>query len=157
MLDLYEKSYKMSPFKYIKWWFKRLKYVYQRARWGFCEIDVWGFMDYHSALIEAMFKYLAENHMSHPAEIEAEEWEEILLKISKSFGQWNEDLPSPAYEQYKKSIQRYKNADGSITVYAPEDKLAAWREEEIKNHNIKLKKLKEGFELLYKWYPTLWD
>lgn len=157
MLNLYEKSYKMSPIQHIKWLIKRHKYIRQRARQGFSEFDVWSFMDYHAELVSSMTKYLAEHNMSHPAEVSDEEWKQILTTISDCFAFWNKDLPCPAYEEYKRNTQRYKNSDGSITVYAPDDILERWRAEELANHELKMKKLKEGFDLLYKWYPTLWD
>ena len=150
-------DFKMGPIKRIKWQLQQFKYMRQRAKRGFCDLDVWGFMDYHAELMSAMMAYLASHNMSHPAEVSDEEWKEILTTISESFAFWNIDLPSPAYEEYKQHTRRYKNSDGSITVYAPEDLLERWRVEERANHELKMKKLKEGFDLLYKWYPTLWD
>jgi hypothetical protein len=157
-LDLCAKpGYKMGLIKRIKWQLRQLKYMRQRAKRGFCDLDVWSFMDYHAELVSAMMAYLVGHNMSHPAEVTDEEWKEILMTISNNFAFWGRDLPCPAYEEYQKHTQRHKNSDGSITFYAPENLLERWRAEEQANYELKMKKLKEGFDLLYKWYPTLWD
>jgi hypothetical protein len=54
-------------------------------------------------------------------------------------------------------MKRIKNEDGSVTIEAPDELFQAWREEEIANFELKGKKLKEGFDLLFKNYPHLWD
>jgi hypothetical protein len=158
MLNLYAKpGYKMKLRDRIKWWFRRAKYVWQRARWGFSEYDVWDFEAYHADLVAAMMRYWAEhNHSRHP-EMTNEEWQAIMNKIAECFEFWNKDLPTPAYDAYHTAVKRIKNDDGSVTVEAPDDLLQAWRDEEWANYNLKMEKLKEGFDLLYKYYPHLWD
>lgn len=158
ILNLYVKSScKMSLRNRIKWWFRRAKYVWQRAHWGFSEYDVWDFETYHAELIAAMLSYLAEHGMSHPWDITDEEWKTTLKTIAVCFKQWNEDLPTPAYDAFRAATKRMKNDDGSVSVEAPDELYEAWREELKTNDRIKKEKLKEGFDLLYKFYPTLWD
>ena len=158
MLNLYEKpAYKMGIFKRIKWWFRRAKYARQRARWGFSEYDVWDFHSYHAELVSAMLNYWAEHTNSHPYDVNEKDWQNLLRNIASCFRQWNEELPTPAYDAYRASVKRIKNKDGSITVEAPDELVKAWHEEEWQNFEIKRNKLKEGFELLYKFYPNLWD
>lgn len=158
ILNLYEKpGYKMGPWNRIKWWFRRAKYVRQRAKWGFSEYDVWDFEAYHAELVATMMRYWAEHNNSYPLEMTGEEWRAILNKIADCFEFWNKDLPTPAYDAYRAAVKRMKNEDGSVTVEAPDDLFRAWRDEETANYELKLKKLKEGFDLLYKYYPHLWD
>jgi hypothetical protein len=158
MLDLYAKpGYKMKLRERIKWWFRRRKYARQRARWGFSEYDVWDLDAYLANLLRDMTAYLAKHHMSHPYYITPEEWQQTLINISECFAQYNRDLPTPAYDAYCAATTRTKNEDGSITVEAPEDLLQAWREETLAQYNYKMETLKEGFDLLYKYYPSLWD
>lgn len=158
LLNLYEKpGYKMNLCQRIKWWFRREKYIRQRARWGFSEYDVWDFDVYHAELVSNALSYLADHNISHPYDITDEDWKILLEKIAKCFKQWNEDSPQPAYEAYCAAVKRTENEDGGITVEAPEELLEAWREEEKRNYENKLKKLKEGFDLLFKYYPNLWD
>ena len=158
MLDLYGKlDYKLSLWKRIKWWFRRAKYVRQRARWGFSEYDVWDFETYHADLVAAMMRHWAKHNNSYHPEMTDEEWKATLNKIAERFEFWNTDLPTPAYDAYRAAVKRVKNDDGSVTVEAPDGLFQAWRDEEIANHELKIKKLKEGFDLLYKHYPHLWD
>lgn len=158
MLDLYAKpGYKMKLRDRIKWWFRRAKYARQRARWGFSEYDVWDFHAYHAELVAAMLTYWAEKTNSHPYDVNEKDWQNLLRNIASCFKQWNEELPTPAYDAYRAAVKRIKNEDGSITVEVPDYLLKAWREEEWQNFDIKRNKLKEGFELLYKFYPNLWD
>ena len=158
MLDLYAKpGYKMKLRDRVKWWFRRRKYARQRARWGFSEYDVWDFKAYHAALVAAMMRYWANHCHSYPPEITGEEWQAIMNKIAECFEFWNIDLRSPAYEAYRAAVRRIENEDGSVTVEAPDELFRAWRDEEWANHELRMKKLKEGFDLLYKYYPHLWD
>lgn len=158
ILNLYAKqNYKMGVFKRIKWWMRREKFKWQRALWGFSEYDVWDLDAYLADLLRDMFAYLAKHHISHPYDVTSEEWQQILINISECFAQYNRELPIPAYDAYNAATTRIKNEDGSITFEAPEGLLEAWCEEEQEQHKYKMGKLKEGFELLYKWYPNLWD
>jgi hypothetical protein len=158
MLNLYAKpGYKMRLRNRIKWWFRRIKYVWQRAHWGFSEYDVWDFEAYHAELVAAMMRYWANHCHSHPPEITGEEWKATMDKIAECFEFWNTDLPTPAYEAYRAAVKRIENEDGSVTVEAPDELLKAWREEEWANYNLKMNKLRKGFDLLYKHYPNFWD
>ena len=158
MLNLYSKpGYKMSLWKRIKWWFRRAKYVRQRACWGFSEYDVWDFEAYHAELVAAMMRYWAKHNNSHHPEMTEEEWKAIMNKIAECFEFWNKDLPTPAYNKYRMAVKRIKNEDGSVTVEVPDELVQAWRDEEWANYNLKMKKLKDGFDLLFEYYPHLWD
>jgi hypothetical protein len=158
MLNLYAKpGYKMILRNRIKWWFRRAKYARQRARWGFSEYDVWDFEAYHADLVAAMMRYWAKRNNSHHPEMTNEEWKSVMNKIAECFEFWNTDLPTPAYDAYRSSTKRITNEDGSVTVEVPDGLLSAWREEEWANYKRKLQKLKEGFDLLYEYYPHFWD
>ena len=158
ILNLYARpEYRMRLKDRIKWWFRRAKYVRQRARWGFSEYDVWDFETYHAELVSAMIRYWAEHNYSYHPEMTNEEWKATLNKIAECFEFWNKDLPTPAYDTYRAAVKRIKNEDGSVTVEAPDELFKAWRAEEQANYELKAQKLKEGFALLYKYYPHLWD
>lgn len=150
-------NYKMRLLARVKWWFKKRKYAKQRAERGWCDYDVWDFDTYLAMIIGDGLAYLADAHMSHPWDYTPEEWSEKLLYISKCFKQYTEEPDCPAYEAYRNAVKRIKNEDGSITVEAPDELLEAWREEEKRNHEEKMKRLKEGFDLLYEIFPNLWD
>jgi hypothetical protein len=157
MLNLYAKpGYKMKLCDRIKWWFQRAKYARQRARWGFSEYDVWDFNAYLADLLRDMFAYWAKHHCSTPYELTSEEWQQTLINISECFAQYNRDFPTPAYDAFHAATTRTKIKGGTELKYSNE-LLEAWREEEQKTHEYKMQKLKEGFDLLYKYYPDLWD
>lgn len=157
MLNLYAKpGYKMNLRDRIKWWFRRREYARQRARWGFSEHDVWNFDAYLADLLRDMFAYWAKHHCSRPHELSAEEWQQTLINISECFAQYNRDFPTPAYDAFHAAVSRTR-VEGGVELGYSNDLLAAWREEEQKIHEYKMQKLKEGFDLLYKYYPTLWD
>lgn len=158
ILNLYAKpGYRMSIWKRIKWWFRRAKYARQRARWGFSEYDVWDFEGYHAELVAAMMRYWAKHNQSYHPEMTSEEWKATLNKIAECFEFWKKDLPTPAYDTYRAAVKRIKNEDGSVTVEVPDELLKAWHTEEWNNYELKKQKLKEGFDLLFEYYPHLWD
>jgi hypothetical protein len=157
MLDLYAKpGYKMKLRDRIKWWFRRRKYARQRARWGFSEYDVWSMNAYLSELLCDMFAYWAKHHNSHPYEVSEEEWQQTLINISECFAQYTREFPTPAYDAFHEAVVRRK-IEGGIEIEAPDDLLQAWRDEEKEHYEYRMKKLKEGFDLLFKYYPNLWD
>lgn len=157
ILNLYAKpAYRMRLKDRIKWWFRRAKYARQRARWGFSEYDVWDFESYHAELIGAMMRYWAKHNHSYHPEMTDEEWKAVLNKIAECFEFWSKDLPTPAYEAFHKAVVRTEGK-GCVTVEAPDELFQAWRAEEWNNYELKMQKLKEGFDLLYKYYPHLWD
>ena len=157
MLDLYEKpKYKMNLKNRIKWWFRRHKYARQRARWGFCEQDTWSMDAYLADLLRDMFAYWAKHINSCPYDITIEEWQQTLINISECFAQYTRELPRPAYEALHNATIRRK-IKGGVEIEVPDDLLQAWRNEEKEQYEYKMSKLKEGFDLLYKYYPTLWD
>ena len=156
--NLYAKpGYKMKLLARIKWWFRRRKFIRQRARWGFSEYDTWDFQSFHAHIVSEMMAYWADHMHSHHPEMTEEEWQTTLRKISECFAFWNKELPNPAYQAYKKATKRIKNKDGSITVSVPDEEFEAWHKEEWANYELKRQKLKEGFDLLYEYYPHLWD
>lgn len=158
MLDLYAKSgYKMKLHKRICWWFRRMKYTWQRARWGFSEYDICDLDAYFSALIAGALKYWSHHTHSFPYEMTDTQWRYTLRQIAECFEFWNKDLPTPAYDAYHKAVKRIVNKDGGVTIEVPDELLQAWRAEEKANYELKRDKLKEGFDLLYKFYPNLWD
>ena len=155
--NLYAKlDYKPHLLARIKWWFRRRKYIKERAEKGWSSYDVWDFDVYLAQTIAGALEFLAGAHMSHPWDYSPEEWSEKLLYISKCFKQYNEEPECPAYKAYHESclVEREK---GKVSVFGDDELLKAWREEEKKNYEEKMNRLKEGFDLLYEVYPNLWD
>jgi hypothetical protein len=72
--------------------FRRIKWAWQRATRGYCDLDVWNFDVYHTNLIIAALSNLAENHMGYAVYLkdgtkikDDEEWTQYLLKIEDHF------------------------------------------------------------------------
>ena len=149
-------DYKPNLLARIKWWFKRRKYIKERAKNGWSSYDVWDFDTYLAQLIGGALEFLAKSHMSYPHYYTPEEWSEKLMYIADCFKQYNEEKPCPSYEAYKAACSREREK-GCVTVSFDMDLLRAWREEEERNHNEKMKRLKEGFDMLYEIFPNLWD
>ena len=144
-------NYKMRPLARIKWWFRKRKYIKERAEKGWSCYDAWDFDNYLAMVIGDGLEFLANSHMSHPWDYTAEEWSEKLAYISKCFKQYTEDYECPSYEKWSRAVKL--GADQSIL----QDLSAEWRKEEIAQHEEKMKRLKEGFDLLYEVFPNLWD
>ena len=142
----------------IKWWFKRRKYIKERAKKGWSSYDAWDFDVYLAQVISGALEFLSKSHMSHPFDRTPEEWSAQLQYIADCFKQYIEEPESSAYEAWHASVQREESKPGCVTVSGgDEDLLRAWQEEEKRNHENKMKKLKEGFDLLCEVYPNLWD
>ena len=150
-------DYKPRLLARIKWWFRRRKYIKERAKNGWSSYDAWDFDTYLAIVISGALEFLSKEHMSHPYEYTPEEWSEKLHHIAECFKQYNEDPPCPTYEEYQKAVVRSVEPGKSVTIEAPDHLYKAWREEEKQNHELKMKRLKEGFDLLYDIYPNLWD
>ena len=151
-------DHKPRLFSRIKWWFVKRKYIKERAQKGWSAYDVWDFDAYLAMTISGALEFLAQKHMSHSWELTEEEWETKLKTIADCFKQYNEEPENLAYEAWRATVKREESEKGCVTISGgDEDLLRAWKEEEMRNYNNKMKKLKEGFDLLYEVYPNLWD
>lgn len=147
---------KMGPFARLKWSRRNREYIKERAQKGWSKYDVWDFDCYLAKVISEGLEFLSKNHMSHPYDVTPEEWSEKLAYISKCFKQYLEEPECPAYEAYHRACVTEREK-GCVSVSAPEELLQAWREEEERNYANKMNRLKEGFDLLYEFFPNLWD
>ena len=147
----------MSLIKRVKWWFRRWKFKWQRALWGFSEYDVWDLDVHLSELIGEMLLYRAKHSCSHFADMSESESQQWFIDTAQMFKDWNRDLPTPSYDKYRASVVRTKNKDGSITVEGDSELARAWVEEEKANYEYKKSRLKEGFARLHDKFGELWD
>lgn len=69
----------------IRFFFRKIKWSYQRIRYGFCDRDLWS-LDYTLAnYIAATVTSLDEKRMGYPGHITDEEWGQILKSIATDF------------------------------------------------------------------------
>ena len=157
MLNLYAKpAFKMSIFRRIKWWFRRWKFKWQRALWGFSAYDTWD-MDYYLAeLIGDMLLYRAKYSCSYFHDMTESESQQWFIDTAQMFKDWNRELPEPAYEAYKASIER-ERFDGGVIISGDDELAQACREEWVANHEYKKARLAEGFARLHERFGDLWD
>jgi hypothetical protein len=149
-----------TPFWKIKRWFKdtywEVRYGFQRMFKGYDSVDTFEtFAKFRERYIKILTDY-RKYHVGYCGEMTEEEWKAVMNKIAECFEFWSKDLPTPAYEAFHKAVVRTEEK-GCITVEAPDELFQAWRAEEWANFELKMQKLKEGFDLLYKYYPHLWD
>ena len=144
-------NYKMRPLARIKWWFRKRKYIKERAEKGWSRYDAWDFDTYLATVIGGALEYLAGAHMSHPWDYTEEEWSEKLAYIANCFKQYTEDYECPSYEKWARAVKL--GADLSIL----QDLSAEWHKEQLAQYEEKMKRLKEGFDLLHEVFPNRWD
>ena len=149
-------NYKMRPLARIKWWFRKRKYIKQRAERGWSDYDVWDFGTYLAMVIGDGLAHLAGAHMSHPWDYTPKEWSEKLLYISKCFKQYTEEPENQFFEAYDKA-KIIERKEGCVTITDDEELRKAYLDEEKRLYEEKMKRLKEGFDLLYEVFPNLWD
>ena len=159
MLDLYTKpGYKMRLLERIKWWIRREKFKWQRARWGFSSYDVWDMDHYLAELISEMLLYKAKFGISNFNDMSMEESQQWLIDTAAMFKEYGRDFPeSEEYKAFCAAKKTIKNEDGSVTVEYDEELSKAWLEREKTESEYHMCKLRMGLERLGEKFWELWD
>lgn len=104
-----------NPLKYIRQFFRGVKYIYQRARYGYCDKDVFN-MDHHlSALIGDMLNELADIAHGYPVLVKNDEivdqgmdnWKETLRQLAIHFYNTLEDYENEPRIRSKEAFDEY--------------------------------------------------
>ena len=102
-------------------------------------------------------EHLAKHHMSYPSYMEPDEWTEQLQYIANCFKQYKEEPENIYFDAYDKS-RTIKREAGCVTITEEDEALRkAYFDEEKRLAEEQMKRLKEGFDLLYEVFPNLWD
>ena len=159
MLNLYEKpGYKMKPLERVKWWIRREKFKWQRAKWGFSAYDTLDMDHYLAELISEMLLYKAKFGMSYFNDMTEEESQQWLIDTAAMFKEYGRDFPeSEEYKAFCASKKTTKNEDGSITVEYDEELSKAWLEREKAESEYRMFKVRLGLERLGEKFWGLWD
>ena len=159
MLDLYAKpEYKMKLLERIKWWIRREKFKWQRARWGFSSYDMWDMDHYLAELISEMLLHKAKFGISNFNDMSMEESQQWLIDTAAMFKEYGRDFPeSEEYKAFCAAKKTIKNKDGSITVEYDEELSKAWLEREKTESEYRMCKLRMGLERLGEKFWELWD
>lgn len=136
----------------VRNFFRKIKWTWQRAKYGYCDKDLWS-LDYAlgNYIASATNKLSKKNH-SHPYSTTEKEWDDILKNISINFYMGvNEDCYDNIYEKVIASLPSVDQTDEQREMWK------RYSEREIDIANLMAYHRKEGFKSLEKWFPNLWD
>lgn len=147
----YSRWYRID--KKVGLFFCKIKWMLQRAKYGYCDMDLWS-LDYTLGnYIASSVNELANRTHGYPYDTTAEEWDSILRSIARNFYlATNEDEWGNPYDDMREYGAFYNNL--------PDDKKEYWdkwyeaEEENARSMDIRRQ---EGFKLLQKWFTHLWD
>ena len=155
----------------IRYFFRTIKWGWQRATKGYSDYDTWDLDVYYSNMMIASLSQFRAETKGYPGYMnDIEEWYAILDKIIFLLKQANEDEPLEEknelvewYEEYLETrpltLTKVEN-DNHIYVTDNDDETKAKvkqyykREEEL--YNIRTQKRKEAFELMAEYFGHLW-
>lgn len=149
----------------VKYFFRTLKYAYQRITKGYCDSDLWSLDMYYAKLISTSLKEFADITHSYPYNSTPEEWKEELLKIAECFENSIEPEEVDKYfEQYlelreKRGITLISDIFNSKIEDTEEEKelLEKSRKQRQLDFEFQSKNKDIGLKLLSKWWYDLWD
>ena len=147
----YTKWYRLD--KRIAFFFRKIKWMFQRAKYGYCDRDLWE-LDYTlgNYLASALNK-LADITHGHPHEVTEKEWDNILKNMAYNFYVGvNEDFWE---DPYSKLLSYERNFDE--LEEGQQELWRKWFEKQADTHELMVKHRHEGFESLEQWYEHLWD
>lgn len=139
--------------KRISLFFRKIKWAYQRAKYGWCDKDLWDLDWTLGNYIASSVNELANRTHGYPHGLSPEVWDIILRTIARNFylgvnkNAWNN--PYEDEISYEKNYSELEKAEQIIW-----DK---WFEEEKKIEKSMEVRRREGFCDLVKWYSDLWD
>lgn len=134
-----------TPLISLKYFFKSLKWGWQRATRGYCDLDLWNLDNFYTNLLEASLKDFADmNKMGHPEGMKPEEWDQKIRDISMYFARSKDDAYVNEYEDCLFDLKDTEMRDNYVT-----------REEEIYRERVDNRRL--GFKKLLEVYDDLWD
>ena len=147
----YSRWYRID--KKIALFFRKVKWMFQRAKYGYCDKDLWS-LDYTLGnYIASSVNELANRTHGYPFGTTPEQWDTILRTIARDFYlSTNEECWTNQYED----MLSYETWYGNL----PDDKKEYWDkwfEVEKENERMMETRRQEGMNLLEKWFRHLWD
>lgn len=139
--------------KHIGLFFRKIKWMWQRAKYGYCDKDLWSLEYTLGNYIASSVNELANRTHGYPYNITEEEWDNILRTIARDFYlATNEDEWDNPYDDMLDYSAFYNSL--------PDDKKEYWdkwfKVEEENDRSMDIRR-QEGFKLLQKWFVHLWD
>ena len=165
-------TYGYKPWRYPRNWFyniinffRTIRFAFQRAKYGFCGVDVSDLDQYYFHLMEKTIKFYTANELFCPGCMSEKQWEAILRNISFSFkmAQESNEFKNPYEKEYfeyfdKRMEQAKASGTHSFPDPTPEEEalIKNFRETEQKNQERKERFAKYGLRLLAKYHPYLY-
>ena len=150
-----------SWFVGIKSFFKRKKYIKERAREGFCSSDLWDYDEYLVNLIVESLKSFIEKNQGYPDSNYGSigDFHEAIKDVIKCLEIYIHPRKNPVDIKSDNVCLDIELGEKPVTIKAPEKDKEAWHqycEEEEVIRKERLAALKEGFEKLNKILPEIW-
>lgn len=155
------------PLRNIRQFFRNIKYAWQRATKGYCDVDVWSLCDSEQERLIQMIEELRKTTHGTPIDMTEEEWDTTLRTIVYKLKEGKYDSHSNIFaDDFEKRLNTVR-----IEIERP-DHSKYWRyedtpeteeirkayiAEEERLHRIEDQNLKEAFQLLTKYWNNLWD
>ena len=143
----------------IRYFFRTIKWGWQRATRGYSDYDVWDLDVYYSNMMIASLSQFRAETMGYPGYMEnIEEWYAILDKIICLLKQANEDEPLEEKNELAEWYEEYVEKDDHSSEPSEEtwNKTKQYYKREEELYNIRTQKRKEAFELLAEYFGHLW-
>lgn len=149
------------PLKWLRRFFLSLKYMWQRAKNGFCDVDLCD-LEYHYAhIFSRMLKELADNSYGYPTTVETHDaWKKILNDMSYHFKMTLEDsYETPCLDAWFNETCDDCNLNWLYQEYTDEQKVLREKMHEENKHiwNERVKHKDEALKMLSEYWFDLWD
>lgn len=155
----------------IKYFFRAIRWCWQRAIRGYSDYDTWDLDIYYSRMMIASLSQFRAETMGYPGYMnDIEEWYAILDKIIFLLKQANEDEPLEEKNELEEWYQEHLSTksllyvkDSNAIHFKPlkddeetEEKVSQYYRREEELYEIRKQKRKEAFELLAEYFGHLW-
>ena len=158
--------YKVKEFFDIPYQLRKIKWLYQRCKYGFSDRDLGGFDYYLSGIIRKGLRQLAVTHHGCPPEFYDEKkkgdeclaWRQILLEIAEGF-EANRKLADNDFYNDPEVDKLYDDKKGFMKNKEWNDALIKmWKSKEyIKARKQCEKKWEKAMILFKEYYNSFWD
>lgn len=176
----------LNWFHNIKQWFYNLRLAIERAKYGYCDSDVWNLNEYHVYLLSEMLNDLAADPHGFPdvlfpneqsaqwiSKEEEEEymqqWQKILRQMAEYFTNvrnYEQYKPNPYADRLFKKLEEteevYERPDGSMVYTHQEDnELRQLRDDWIRQRVAAMEWREEQYakamDMMKQWHNNLYD
>lgn len=171
-----KRHYLTHPWKWIAYFFKRMKWAWQRSVRGYADCDCWN-MDYWMIdILAPMFEDFAKNHIGYPGEENGftdEQWTKYLLEIAEHLRNSHEDQESVINEYAEdfetiidcrtRRCKRWTDDKGFVhhefpEVTPEENELIAKYIDRVTEIDLwRAAEAKKAFEMIGEQFFSLWD